>query len=883
MNIFGRVTRKTLLKNKTRTIVTIIGVILSAAMITAVTTSISSLLGYMNRVTVYSEGDWHGVFRGATPDGADILEADERVDEVFISRDLGYAEIKEPANKNKPYVFVLGCDETFMQRMPVRLVSGRLPQNASELIIPEHLVNAESGYSVGDTLTLELGERRTVNVQGELSDAWGVIDQSCGLSVGEDGTVYERLIIKESRTYTVVGVYERPGFEVYWAPGYTALTSTDLNDATSLMNIYFRARNINKTYDIINDTGISFACSLSDTNSDLLMIHGISLYENFLSVIYSFAAILILLIMFGSVSLIGNAFAISVSERTKQFGLLSSVGATKKQLRFSVFYEAMYVCIIGIPLGILSGIAGIGVTLKLLGGSIGSLYAGGNGLPFEFSLSVNVWAIAAAVVLCLLTVLISAWIPSRRATRITAIEAIRQSGDIKIKPRSLRSSKLVQKLFGLPGMLAEKHFRRNRKSYRATVVSLFMSIVLFVSASSFCEYLTYGVEGVENYTCDVKWSGYNGTVADALKMDESVRELDDSFSRYTFWITKYCRMNADSAVFSQLPAYGNAQQNGDQTEMSCSLVLIDDATYLEYLRDNKLDEQKFFYAETPLPLVFGTMNHWDYDLDKYITYEIFESAGFTCRLTPMSEEDSYEENVDGRTGKDAPAAVELTAGALCRSMPWCFGTQQSEVFVILPVRALNNEMIGNMLADVSVYGNYSFMTDSHVQLSDELNALTSDSGFSGYSSVDFVESRRVAQNLILIVKVFSYGFIALISLIAAANVFNTISTNIALRRREFAMLKSVGMTQRGFNKMMNFECLLYGFKAILFGLPVSFAATFFIFLSLMSGYETTFFLPWSAVLIAIFSVFAVVFATMLYSMSKIRKDNPIDALKNENL
>ena len=123
----------------------------------------------------------------------------------------------------------------------------------------------------------------------------------------------------------------------------------------------------------------------------------------------------------------------------------------------------------------------------------------------------------------------------------------------------------------------------------------------------------------------------------------------------------------------------------------------------------------------------------------------------------------------------------------------------------------------------------------------------------------------------------------LISLIAAANVFNTITTNINLRRREFAMLKSVGMTAKGMNKMMNFECIMYGTKALIYGLPVSAGVTFLIYRAINEGIDTDFFIPWRAVIIAVLSVFIVVFSTMMYSMSKIKKDNPIDALKNENI
>ena len=143
--------------------------------------------------------------------------------------------------------------------------------------------------------------------------------------------------------------------------------------------------------------------------------------------------------------------------------------------------------------------------------------------------------------------------------------------------------------------------------------------------------------------------------------------------------------------------------------------------------------------------------------------------------------------------------------------------------------------------------------------------------------------KEVNESLLIIIQVFAYGFVILISLISVANVFNTISTNISLRRREFAMLKSVGMTQKGFNKMMNLECLLYGAKALAFGLPVSFGVTYLIYLAITQGYSTEFYLPLKAIAIAIISVFLVVFVTMMYAMRKIKKDNPIDALKNENL
>ena len=151
------------------------------------------------------------------------------------------------------------------------------------------------------------------------------------------------------------------------------------------------------------------------------------------------------------------------------------------------------------------------------------------------------------------------------------------------------------------------------------------------------------------------------------------------------------------------------------------------------------------------------------------------------------------------------------------------------------------------------------------------------------SFINYAEGVESNRSVIIIIKVFAYGFIILISLIAAANVFNTITTNINLRRRDFAMLKSVGMDDKGMRKMLNFECILYGTKALIYGLPVSVGVTYLIYRSIRRGIDTEFFIPWTAVGIAVLSVFIVVFVTMMFSMNKIKKDNPIDALKNENL
>ena len=148
---------------------------------------------------------------------------------------------------------------------------------------------------------------------------------------------------------------------------------------------------------------------------------------------------------------------------------------------------------------------------------------------------------------------------------------------------------------------------------------------------------------------------------------------------------------------------------------------------------------------------------------------------------------------------------------------------------------------------------------------------------------DYTQDKETSNAIVMIVNVFSYGFIILISLIVIANVFNTISTNILLRRQEFAMLKSVGMTKKSLNKMMNYECVFYGIKGLIFGLILAVLATYAMFNVMSEGFNVGFYIPVQSIVVVVISIFIVVFASMIYTMSKIKKDNVIETLRNDNI
>lgn len=898
MNVFNKVTLQSLKKNKTRTIVTIIGIILSAAMICAVTTFASSIYNYALDNAIYVDGDWHGSAEDMSLETYEMIKNESKVSNHVFAQQLGYAEIEGCINENKPYLFVLGASEGFSDMMPVHITSGKYPTSSSEILIPDHLYeNGGVELNIGDTIELALGKRMLDGYSMGQYTPYYVYDEN-----NETIPSGEKLVVEETRSYTVVGFYGRPSFENFTAPGYTALTIADKDtNAQYNYSVWFKMNNAKEVYSFIEDNQLT-----GRTNSSVLRYSGISRYEGFNTMIISLATIVIGLIMFGSIALIYNAFSISVAERTKQFGLLSSVGATKKQLRRMVISEALMVSAVGIPLGILAGVGGIGITLIFVGNKFQALV----GYPIPLKLSVSTLSLVIAVVIALLTVLISAIVPSKRATKVSAIEAIRQSKDINAKIKKVRTSKLIYKIFGLPGMLANKYYKRSRKKYRATVLSLFMSVVLFVSAAAFTNALTESVsDSFGSVGYDILIYGYENEFIKAttddllneLKNDKGVNQV-----AYTQGSSFFVALPSDEVSKDFLDYYTKAEHLAvsqvKDVGVYTNFKFVDDEAYRELLRTYKLNEEEYFNPNAPKAVAVDGRVIFDSVLGKYTNYNVLKSEDADITITIQREFEGYYldreivdedgnflyvfENMknpgDSMTLTKEEAYEEKSAeiGKIIYDAPFYLDVN-SRLALIYPMSLRDSVLSAEILLN-SGY-NYYITTDTHVETMSAVDETLSDLGLAKLRVHDIAAQEEENRNIVTIIQVFAYGFIVLISLIAAANVFNTISTNIALRRREFAMLKSVGMTAKGFNRMMNFECILYGTRALLFGLPVSVGISYLIHLAVSEGYQKDFTLPWVALGIAALSVFLVVFVTMMYSMSKIKKDNPIDALKNENL
>lgn len=932
MNVFHKFALKSLKQNRTRTIVTIIGIILSVAMLTAVTTTISSVQKFLLDMSIQENGTWHTMMHDISEGQAEKIISKKEVKESARLRNVCYAKLEGGLNKERPYLYIGAYEGKFDQMLSLHMQSGRLPQNEKEIILPTDLKdNGGIKYKVGDTLSLPKGIR--TNERGEL--LWQ-------RDIQYDSEEDEETFVESGKTvYRVVGIYESASIDSSYARGYTAFTKPASRMTDQGERVYITLKDPKETDAFMEKLKLKKDKQLQavpeiDKNRMYLIYSG-NPTGAALKTIGGLMAILIGIIVFGSVALIGNSFSISVNERKKQYGLLSSIGATRRQLRRNVLYEASILSIIGIPLGILAGIGGMAITFYFVSDLLaGFLNQGSRNMAIQLQMSAALWAIVLAAVIGFFTILISAYLPARKALKISAIEVIRQSQDVRIRPRQVRTSRLTGKLFGLAGILASKNFKRNRKKYRATVFSLFISVVLFISATSFCDYMSSSLESmIETYSCDLRY-GENQT-KDSIRLHQKLSNMKGVTKAGYFLGVGVESERMPSVIVPDesvgkiyrkdqyqlnmpMDEEGNEMKSETQMLDNVMIFFIEDETYKEYLKAHNLDLAVYINGKASKAVAHDEMQGYNQD-NKLINYPVFDKIPSEITLCYGKKlTDGWIDPMDRRVGKDGKleyrickmqevettvhgdGSMETEEQEVKGSSRWVlakelYDQRATHIGAIeddVPFGTDSYKGYGLMLfypesarkalcpSSVTPYITMSYNSDNPSETYRKMSEVLESQGRSTGNLFNIDKEVQGSRALMLVLRIFSYGFICLISLIAIANVFNTISTNILLRRREFAMLRSVGMTDKGFRRMMNLECILYGCKGLFFGLIVAMGVTYLIYQALSNELVFSFYIPWYSVAIAVGSVFIVVFATMLYAMSKIKKDNVVETLKQEN-
>ncbi len=856
MNILKKLTLKSLKLNKKRTIVTIIGIILSTALICAVAGMITSVQKTLINYAKSHSGNYHVCFKNIPNDELKYIKENKNVQNYFLSKNVGYGKLEKVENEYKPYIFVMEYDKKGLEQGGVTLLEGRMPENSNEIVIPEHLIKSgKINYTIGEKITLNLGKRQTkdgleLTQEDALLTDESEETESSSKSKSETEDLEEIVDTKE-HTYTIVGIIERSnykGIEGFSAPGYTAISYMDNENDINTANISVLYSNLKdfqkKTEDIksVIEKNIGSSVTVS-YNSSLIDYEG-GVSDTTMASLYSVGAVVIVIIILSSVFVIRNSFSISVSEKTKQYGMLSSIGATKKQIKKSVLYEGFYIGIIGIPLGILCGMLAVVILLQVVNVLLG------DSLNEKCVFSIPILAIIASIVISAITIYLSCILPARRASKISPIEAIRGNDDIKIKAKKVKTSKITKKLFGIGGVIASKNLKRNKKKYRTTVISLVVSISIFISLSSF---LDYGGKIVNVYYKDLGYdiSVYDGTV-------ENYNEITklDNVEEYS-----YSYMTEGSVDINKYGSeFGKKRiaKDGEETN-SITIILINNDYFKKFIEH----------------LGIQSTNYKDIAILEDDAYEYIDEKTVFENYYSLKTGDSIEitlTNGEKRTVKISKKTDERPMG-------------YKNVYSNGGYLFVSEDFIQDKSDKKSFHvGGLLIKSQNPDELENEINNLKKTNNLYSKLYINNI-SKYVEENqkIILLISIFLYGFIAVITLIGVTNIFNTITTNMILRSKEFANLKSVGMTTKEFNRMIRLESILYGLKSLLIGIPLGLIGSYCIYNGIAKGLDFGYILPLKSIIIAIIFVFIIVGLTMKYSLNKINKQNIIETIREDNI
>ena len=858
MNVLNKLTLKSLQMNKKRTIVTIIGIILATSLLTAVITMVVSFRATMIEYEKEDAGNYHYVFEDVPYEDLKYFKNNTNIEDIYCTEDIGYTYLEGNNNDYKPYLHLLAFNEKALINSSVKLVEGRMPQNENEIVISEHIKDiAEVEYNIGDTLSLDVSKRTDLSGEYEL-------DQSNAYVEGE-----EKLESMYTKEYKVVGIIERPNYDIEnpASPGYTIVTYLNDNNATQNLNIYVLLSEYglkNQEEFVSQITGIDKNILTKLENNEQLdekeleeynnikysysKNEGLLRYENFevsdstMSTVLSLAVVVIVIIIVTSIFCIRNSFAISITEKMRQYGMLASVGTTPKQIKKNVLYEAMILALIAIPIGILCGLFADFILLKVIGTLLADAL---NNLKFIFSIS---WlSLVFVILLAIITIYLSAISSARRASKISPIEAIRGNNDIKINPKKIRSSKIVEKLFGIGGKIADKNLKRNKKKYRTTVISIVVSVSIFIAMSSFIDYAMNASSVYYNNT------SYNLYVRDGV--EDSYKEIAKFSGVEEYSIVRLSNFYVDTNTIK-----GNEDfRTGDESsQIPISIIALGDEEYRRYVKELGLNyndaKDKAILIDDYTQYVVDEENKGKYIMKRVYTYE--KGDTILGSFEDEGVKDTYLEI----------AAIGTTRPMGLENITSSYG------YLVISDDFYNRNVKDTYAQELYIKCDDSNKLEGQIrQEYDDLIVYNLD------------EQMQQEQSVYLVIQIFLYGFITVISLIGITNIFNTITTNMNLRSREFAMLKSIGMTNKEFNKMIRLESILYGLKSLLIGIPIGIILSYLVYKAVSGGIEMEFILPINSIIISIVVVMLLIIFIMRYSLSKINKQNIIETIRKDNI
>lgn len=859
MKIINKLTWRHLWVNRRRTVITLFGIIISVAMVTAVFTSVGSLMRSLSDITAAYDGAWHAQYKNLQDKDVQTLSKQKNVKTIGLLADIGQMDCNTKEDSGRNETSIIAGNQNLFAINKMKPAAGRLPNNTRELMVTKsYLQRNKLNWKVGDTVTVQTTSYPTSAQEAEATGGEPIV---------------------ENRTFTVCGILEVQnqltgmdsafcGMDDTVAGGYTAQVQFSPLDNNTPKDIKSAAKALYGEA-VNNDWSDSYII-----HTDYLMYNGVQMSNEITRALYGFVAIILLIIILASVFMIYDSFAVSYQQRARYLGMLASVGATRTQKRGSVYFEGFILGCIGIPIGILCGIGGIAVTLRALSDSFMKTVMVATGDSIRLHAVVDWKIIVFSVLISALTIFISAWIPAHRASKITPIEALRQTNTVKVKKaKKLKTSRLRQKLFGFEDVLAVKNYKRNAKRSRTVVLALAVSVILFLTTTNFTSMLTTMV--------DSEYDGMQFDVYESVNSSDGplsvdlVEKLNKEVSRVPG--IESMRICADNQMMVDgLDKQLTAEAKKANMDRSLNVLGVDNDTFAALAKEAGIDPSVCQDDKIPTGILINRVQVATKEKQSLVLNPLQGSLAGQTLTGSMEGYDSEGNELYAKYTAKVAAQINKEASNLLGSFmrPTLVVPMHSYLVHFPPVLAKGNTVS---------YARYYITAQDHDRVYTEVSDLLSDTEGISHNGYDATAQAETMRALRIVVMTFGYGFITLITLISVMNIINTVSSGMEERRREFAMIKSVGMTPKSFKKSIYLENIRYGVMALVWGLPVSLGLDYLMYKILGGSFDYGYTFRWYYYLAAALAVFAVIAIALLYAVDKIKKDNIIETLKRDDI
>lgn len=839
-NNYLTIAKRSIAANKKRSFLVILGIILSVALVTAM--GIFFYSAEQRAVESYRvEGDYHLQYTNIEAEEKNIIEKFATVEKYGFFDLIGIGQIGSSYGK------VIEADEESIKVLGYEL-QGRLPESEDEIVISKNeWIRYGVSTEIGDTIKISLDDEEEEPMQ-----IVGILN-----SKGYMDTNY--IIQQRNKNVTKCAVVK---------------FKEDKNLRRHIDDLNSKITSSNKETEI-------------DERDSFLTILGAGKYENVNESYNTIVLILSSIVIFSTVIMIFNAFNISVTERMKEYGLLKAVGSTPSQIRNLVLVEAGILGLIGIPLGLFIGYFGLDAFMTIFG----KYFIKGIG---DIEILFSIKMILQALILGIVTVFLSALLPTITAGKISPLECMNNS---TVKITKVPKGAIWNKLLKIEGLIAFRNRKINKKRYYITILAMTISIALFITMSAtlrttfdtFSGYNEVFENGdiIVSVGSDEYFNGNKDLMGIGKKLKNDYDIINEVVNNYVEpMMISYGKSESFEGVNNSRLYEDKTNINNEEYRAFGVIIKPIDKSHENYLKKYMGEFSYDNIVKEKGVIVINGAKGFSAEDEKYKNTSLMNvEIGDSIYLTPYTESTEQYDYEEIKSDKHEVKVSHILS----------INNVNDIVTIIVPIETLPFDYYKykvtrdeNSTEYIDKSGKLDEVHSIGLDIVDnfnikELNLLREnlETEFTENAYInDKIADREENRKRELTVNVFVYCFIAIVCLISALNIINTVSTNIILRKRELSGLRAIGTSYEAMRNMLLIEGAMYGGYSAILGSIVGTGLSYILTKLMFGVMEGTFVLPIREIVIAFIGAIILGIIAILIPLKKIKEISIIDGIRN---